>query len=58
MSRRSLCCPASPLFAAGAVLTLTGAALYVTPGDRPGVAAAGALVLAAMAAWWCASRQR
>ncbi|GGP98641.1 hypothetical protein GCM10010215_25420 [Streptomyces virginiae] len=55
--RRPARCPASPLAAAGVILTLTGAALYTMPAERPGLIAAGALVLAAIAAWWCASRQ-
>ncbi|MEJ8641189.1 hypothetical protein WKI68_06250 [Streptomyces sp. MS1.HAVA.3] len=41
----------------GVILTITGAALYTTPGERPGIVAVGALVLSAIAAWWCASRQ-
>ncbi|MCX5079363.1 hypothetical protein ACWGCI_10725 [Streptomyces sp. NPDC054949] len=56
-SPRGLRCPASPLFVVGVILTVTGAVLYATPGDRPGLIAAAALILAAIAAWWCASRQ-
>ncbi|MFI1066629.1 hypothetical protein OG365_31205 [Streptomyces sp. NBC_00853] len=56
-SRSPLRCPGSPLIAVGAILTITGAALYTMPTDRPGLIAAGALILAAVAAWWCASRQ-
>ncbi|MFF4260788.1 hypothetical protein [Streptomyces virginiae] len=38
-------------------LTTAGAALYTTPGEQPETIAVGALVLSAIAAWWCASRQ-
>ncbi|MFD3675482.1 hypothetical protein [Streptomyces sp. NPDC058613] len=41
----------------GVILTITGAALYTMPGERPGLVAAGVLILAAIVAWWCASRQ-
>ncbi|MGW6941773.1 hypothetical protein ACWGF3_22630 [Streptomyces xanthophaeus] len=57
MSRRSGRCPASPLLVVGAILTIAGAALYTMPGERPHLYAAAALALAAVAAWWCASRQ-
>ncbi|MFC9582352.1 hypothetical protein ACFVJ8_05840 [Streptomyces yangpuensis] len=56
-TRRPLRRPASPLVAAGTTLTITGAALYTTLGERPGLVAAGALILGAIAAWRCASRQ-
>ncbi|MEU8943603.1 hypothetical protein OHU17_37985 (plasmid) [Streptomyces goshikiensis] len=56
-ARRGVRCPGSPLIAMGAILTITGAALYTLPTERPGLIAAGALILAAVAAWWCASRQ-
>lgn len=55
--RGRLRCPVSPLVAMGVILTIAGAALYTTPGERPEIVAAGALVLSAIAAWWCASRQ-
>ncbi|MFJ3214293.1 hypothetical protein [Streptomyces flaveolus] len=57
MTRRPTRCPAMPLLVMGAVLTIAGAALYTMPGERPALYAAAALVLAAIAAWWCASRQ-
>lgn len=57
MTRRPARCTASPLLVMGAVLTITGAALYTTPGEWPALCAAAALVLAAAAGWWCASRQ-
>ncbi|MDX3209916.1 hypothetical protein [Streptomyces scabiei] len=57
MTRRPARCPASPLLTAGATLTIAGAALYTLPAERPGPYAAAALVLAAVAAWWYASRQ-
>lgn len=41
----------------GAILTIAGAALYSMPAERPELYAAAALVLAAVAAWWCATRQ-
>ncbi|WP_412078731.1 hypothetical protein ACLF6K_35560 [Streptomyces xanthophaeus] len=41
----------------GAILTIAGAALYTMPGERPELIAAAALIVAAVAAWWCASRQ-
>lgn len=41
----------------GAILTIAGAAHYTVPGERPALYAAVALVLAAVDAWWCASRQ-
>ncbi|MEU6756777.1 hypothetical protein [Streptomyces sp. NPDC046685] len=41
----------------GAILTFTGVALYTMPAERPEMIAAVALTLAAIAAWWCASRQ-
>ncbi|GGX43205.1 MULTISPECIES: hypothetical protein [Streptomyces] len=50
-------CPASPLLVMGAILTIAGAALYTMPAERPALYAAAALVLAAVAAWWGASRQ-
>ncbi|MFF5809269.1 hypothetical protein [Streptomyces sp. NPDC012746] len=56
-SRSPLRCPGSPLIAVGAILTITGAALCTMPTERPGLVAAGALILAVVAAWWCASRQ-
>ncbi|RPK27484.1 hypothetical protein EES37_36820 [Streptomyces sp. ADI91-18] len=56
-SRRTLRCSGSPLIAMGAILTIAGAALSTMPTERPGFIAAGALALAAFAAWWCASRQ-
>lgn len=49
--------PCSPLLVMGTILTITGGALYTMPGERPELVATGALVLAAIAAWWCASRQ-
>ncbi|MFF9981272.1 hypothetical protein [Streptomyces erythrochromogenes] len=57
MTRRPARCPASPLLVAGAILTIAGTVLYTMPSERPGLYAAGALALAAVAAWWCASRQ-
>ncbi|WP_327265456.1 hypothetical protein OG444_32340 [Streptomyces sp. NBC_01232] len=57
MPRRPGRCPASPLLVMGAILAIAGAALYTMPGERPGLSAAAALVLGAVAAWWCASRQ-
>lgn len=57
MTRRPARCPASPLLVMGAILTIAGAALYTMPAERPALYAAAALVLAAVAAWWCASRQ-
>ncbi|MEV6654853.1 hypothetical protein [Streptomyces sp. NPDC051219] len=50
-------CPASPLLVMGAILTIAGAVLYAMPAKRPELYAAAALVLGALAAWWCASRQ-
>ncbi|WP_327418212.1 hypothetical protein [Streptomyces sp. NBC_01233] len=41
----------------GAILTIAGAALYTMPAERPEPYAAASLVLAAVAAWWYASRQ-
>ncbi|MEU4356254.1 hypothetical protein [Streptomyces virginiae] len=41
----------------GAILTIAGAALYAMLGERPALYSAAALVLAAVASWWCASRQ-
>ncbi|WP_329449370.1 hypothetical protein OG906_43125 (plasmid) [Streptomyces sp. NBC_01426] len=57
MTRRPGRCPASPLLVMGAILTIAGAALYTMPTERPELYAATALVLAAAAAWWCASHQ-
>ncbi|MCY0922558.1 MULTISPECIES: hypothetical protein [unclassified Streptomyces] len=57
MARRATGCRVSPLFIMGAVLLPVGGFLYSVPGGHPGILAAGALVLGALAAWWCASRQ-
>ncbi|MET9568510.1 hypothetical protein ABZY34_05090 [Streptomyces virginiae] len=49
MTRCPARCPASPLLVLGAILTITGAALYTAPAERSELDAAAALVLAAIA---------
>ncbi|MEU9032019.1 hypothetical protein AB0D46_31840 [Streptomyces sp. NPDC048383] len=41
----------------GTILTITGGVLYTMPGERPGLIVVGALIVAAVAACWCGSRQ-
>ena len=57
MTRHPARCPAWPLLVRGAILAIAGAVFYTMPAERPELYAAAALVLAAMAAWCCASRQ-